>query len=121
MVDQRRRSEHRRVDRHAAQAGLQVRELLLDLVGDLTGVGAGELLDHEEQALAVVDDRVADERLVLLDDVRDVGEAQLAVGVLDRHLAERLRAGDVVEDVADREALGRVSRKPPVPGTEASR
>ena len=56
------------------QAGRELVERLLDAVGDVERVGPRELLDDEHQARAVVDDGVADQRLVVVDDVGDVAE-----------------------------------------------
>ena len=74
--------------RRPASPGSQLVERLLDALGDLERAGAGELLDDEQQAVAVVDDRVADQRLVADLDVGDVGQAQPAARLLDGHLAE---------------------------------
>ena len=91
--------------------------------GHLERVGAGELLDHEQQAGAVVDDGVADQRLVVLDHVGDVAEAQLA----GRRRPPRSGPAPGRSGVA----IGRtcrtpsrwfgVSMNPPVPGVDASR
>ena len=73
VLDQGRGPEHGRVRPHTGQTGLQLLERLLDAFGHIEGVGARELLDDEQQALAIVDDRVTDQRLVVDLDVRDVG------------------------------------------------
>ena len=64
------------------QAGLQRCERVLDAAGDLERVGLRELLDHEHQARAVVDDGVADQRLVVLHDRGHVARGGDAVRVL---------------------------------------
>ena len=78
--------------------------------GHVERAGARELLDDEEQAGAVVDDRVADQRLVILDHVRDVrrgGDRRRSVDRLDREL--RPVGGRDRQDVLDAEPLvGRV-------------
>ena len=64
-LDEGRRPEDRGVDLDARQAGPQLLERLLDAAGHLERVGPRELLDDQQQARAVVDDRVADQRLVV--------------------------------------------------------
>ena len=59
---------------HAREAGPQLVERLLHAARDLERVGTRQLLDDEQQAGAAVHDRVADQRLVVLDHVRDVAE-----------------------------------------------
>ena len=91
------------------QAGRQRGEGVLDARGHLEGVGARELLDDQEQARAVVDDRVADQRLVVLDDRRDVTE-RAATGrpAVDRSIGDLGQVGGGGDrlDVLDRRAAG---------------
>ena len=104
LVDEARRPEDGGVGLQAGEARPELLQCRLDALRDLLGVGARELLDDEQQALGVVDDGVADERLVVLDDVGDVGQPQPA-GAFDGNLAELLGIGDLVEDVANLQAL----------------
>ena len=120
VLDEGRRPEDRRVGLHAAEAGPEIGERLLDALGDLESIGAGELLDHEEEAVGVVHDRIADQRLVVHDDGGDVGEAEPASRPLHGDLAQLLRVREPVEHVADSEPLLGVSMNPPVPGVEPS-
>ena len=89
--------------------GPQVVERLLDAAGDVQRVRPWELLDDEHDARAVVDDRLADEGLVVLDELDDLGQRDgLAVAAGHGHVREILR-GDDGRDVADDEPLvGRV-------------
>ena len=92
----------------------------LDAARDLHGVGAAELLHDQHDARPVVDDRVADQRAGVDQDLAEVGESHdLAVPFDHRHLAELLGPGDRL-DVADVEALPVGSTKPPVPTTAPS-
>ena len=61
-LDERGRAEDGRVDLHARQARPQRLQRRLDLAGHLQRVAPGLLLDDQQQARAVVDDRVADRR-----------------------------------------------------------
>ena len=54
--------------------GRQIVERRLDALRDVQRVRPRELLDDEQQARPVVDDRVADERLVAVDQSRHVAE-----------------------------------------------
>ena len=82
------------------EAGPEIGERLLDALGDLEMCGA-EALDHEEEAVGVVHDRIADQRLVVHDDGGD-GEAEPASRPLYGDLA---RVREPVEHVADSEPL----------------
>src|SRR5207245_8471338 len=94
-LDERGRPEHPGVDGDAAELGLQRPQCFLDVPGDLQGVCSGELLHDEHQAATAVDHRVADERLVVLDDLGHVTEAQRLVGgVFQPYLGEVLRGTD---------------------------
>ena len=84
---------------------MQGLEGLLDPLGDLERAGAGELLDHQHHARAPGDDGVADQRLVVHLDVRDVGQAQPTTGALDGNLAQLRRVGDLLQQVPHLEAL----------------
>ena len=53
------------------------------------GVGAGEFLDHQQQARAIVCERVANQRLMIFHHVGHIAQAQRRV--LDRHLRQTLR------------------------------
>ena len=73
----------------------------VDALRDLDGVRAAVLLDDQQQPGPAVDDALAPERLVVLDDAADVGHPQHAVAALgDRHLREIRRALDRL-DVLD--------------------
>ena len=77
------------VDLDALHAGCEFAQRRLDSRRDRGGVGAGELLDRQHQAgVAILEQRVADQRLVVFDDGRDF--VQRDRGAVDRHLAERL-------------------------------
>ena len=78
LVDVGRRPGDRRVDLDAGQAGPQLVERLIDAASHLERVGVRELLDHDQAVLAAGQHRVADQRLVVLDDVGDVAQAQRA-------------------------------------------
>ena len=93
------------VDRHAGQPGFQVGQGLVDALGDPHGVGAGGLLDHEQQARPRVDDRVADERLRALVDHRDVADAHEVVAAAPDRDLRQVVGPDDRQDVADAEAL----------------
>ena len=103
LVDVRRRPRDRRVDRDPGKARPQLVERLLDAARDLEGVGVRELLDHDQAVLAPGEDRVADQRLVVLHHVCDVAQAQRR-GAVDGHLRE-VTGGDDREDVAHLEPL----------------
>ena len=103
----RRRPEDRRVDLDALEARPQLLERLLDAAGDVERVGPRELLDDEHDARAVVDDGVAEQRLV----VQRRGSATsrqrdlLAVCALERRRCARSSAVTIVGDVLDDEPL----------------
>jgi hypothetical protein len=107
VLDEARGPEDVRVGPHAGQTGPQVVERRLDAARDGERVGARQLLDDEHEAAAAVDDRVADQRLMVLDDLRDVAQAQVGAGVLDRDVRQGGRRRQPVEHVADLQALGR--------------
>ena len=65
----------------------------------------GELLDDHDEPCAAVDDRVADQRLVVDRDRRRRRSAAAAAGALDGHLAELRRVGELLEDVAHLQPL----------------
>ena len=118
-------AEGRRVDLHAGEARAHLVQRVLDAVRDGQRVGAGELLDDEQEARLAVRDRVADQRLVVLDDAwsRRPGAAACRSGPCWPSSGTRASFSGVT--------LGRmwrtcrrwlaVSMKPPVPGVEASR
>ena len=54
------------VDRDPGEAGLQLVERRLDSSRHVQGVRPRQLLDDEHQPVAVVDDGIADQRLVVL-------------------------------------------------------
>ena len=100
VLDVVRRSEQRRVDLHAAQSLAERVECFLDALRDLDGVRVRELLHDEEQAgLARGEDRVADQRLVVLDQLGHVAQSNgptihdqgFALVVLDRDLCQSPR------------------------------
>jgi len=91
------------------QTGLQFVERLLDPGGDIEGVSPGLLLDDEEDAVAVIDDRVADQGGVADLDLRDIAEADGGtVAELDHGAGEILRRGDEGELVDGKTQVGRV-------------
>jgi hypothetical protein len=108
-LDEARRPEQAGVDLDALETGGHGGERLLDAPGHLEGVGAGELLDDQQQPGAVAEDGVADERLVVLHHVGHVADPQrLAVGqrlgAVHGHLGEVVGVDDG-EDVPDAEPL----------------
>ena len=104
-LDEARGPEDVRVDRDAGKPGLQVAQRVLDALRHFQRVGALELLDHEQQAGAAVDHRVADERLGAVDDLGHVAEAQVpATAPRERHLGEVGRRPERL-DVPDGEPL----------------
>ena len=98
--------------------GLHRVERRFDVAGDVERVDVRELLDDQDEAGAVADEAVADERLVVLDDGRDVAERQR------RRAVVRGRSRTWARSSAERigrmcwiaEPLLGVSMKPPVPG-----
>ena len=93
----------------------------LDALGHLERVAPGELLDDQHQARAVVDDGVADQRLVVLDHVGHVAEAQ-RLAVRARSTTTSARSSGVTIGRTCRTPsrwLG-VSMNPPVPITAPS-
>ena len=105
-LDEARGPEDRRVGAHPGQARAAASRARSSTPRVTSSVfGAGELLDHEHQAVAIVDDRVADQRLVVDADVGHVAEAQPSAGAVDGHLPELGRVGDALEDVAHLHAL----------------
>ena len=104
------------------EARTQLLERVLDPLGHLEGVRTRELLDDEQKAVAIVDDRVTDQRLVVDLDVGDVGEAEVAARSLDGHLA-KLPSGLAIwsSTFLTWSLCCGVSMNPPVPGVEASR
>jgi hypothetical protein len=101
LLDEGRRPEDRRVDRHAGQAGPQLVDGVLDPAGDLHRVGPAELLDDEHEAGAVVDHRVAPQRHRVLTHAGHVAQAQdLAAALGHRDLGQVLRLGQRL-DVLD--------------------
>ncbi len=87
-----------------ASAGAERDEGGLHLAGDLQGVARGLLLDDQQQARPVVDDRVADGGAVVLDDGGDVAEAGRVGPRSDGHHGE-LGGGAGCRLLAHREAL----------------
>ena len=93
----------------ALEAGRELLEGLLDPAGHVERVRPRELLDDEEDAEAVVDDRIPDHRLVVSDELGHVGERDLvAVTPGDGHVREVVDFDDRW-DVVDVEPLvGRI-------------
>jgi hypothetical protein len=99
------RPEDRRVDLDPLQARSQLVERILDATRDIEGVRPRELLDDEHQARTVVDDGVPDERLMVLDQIGDIGQADLAAVAPDQvHMGEVTRRQDR-RHVADGQSL----------------
>ena len=73
-LDERRRPEDRRVDLDARERGTQRLERLLDALRHAERVPPRLLLDDQQQARHVVDDRVTNRRPVAFDHVGDVAE-----------------------------------------------
>ena len=105
VLDQGRRPEDGSIGPNPGEAWTQLLERVLDPLGHLEGVRTRKLLDDEQKAIAIVDDRVTDQRLVVDLDVGDIGEAEVAGGSLDGHLAKLLRSRDLVEHVPHLEPL----------------
>ena len=112
-VDVARGPEDRGVHPDAAQPLAQLGDRRVDPARDVERAGARELLDDEHEAvppLAALHDGVADQRLVVLDDVGDVAELEPAV--VDRDLREVVRLAEG-QHVPDAEALvGAVDEAP---------
>jgi hypothetical protein len=108
VVDERRGPEDGGIDPHAAQTGSQLGERSVELARERSGVGAGQLLDDEQEAVVRArsrHDRVADQRLVVLDHAGDVAERKRRPRrTLDRHLREVVRGAER-QYVADAETL----------------
>ncbi len=111
LLDERRRPEDLGVDRDAAEPRAQRFECSLDRPGHFDGVGIGELLDNQHQTGPIVDDSVADQQLVVLNNIGDVAQADdSTAGILglDPDLGKFVGGADR-EHVLDTEALvGRV-------------
>ena len=95
QLDEGRRAEDRGVDLYVREAWPQRVERLIDPAGHMQRVGPWELLDDEQESWTAVDDRVAGERLVILDHPGHVVKAQrLAVAFPDRDRCEILGLDD---------------------------
>jgi hypothetical protein len=109
LLDEGRRAVDRGVDLHAGETGAHRVERRIDPPCDLGGVGLGELLDDEQEALPVTAEGVADQRLVIRHQLGHVTEVERltpdehrpALGILDRDQRELLGRGDglLVEDM----------------------
>ena len=115
-----RRSEEGGVDLHPTESLTERVERLLDAVRHLDGVRIGELLhDQHQPGLALGEDRVTDQWLVVLDQFGDVAEQHrlsiddhgVALVVLDRDLCQVVGGLDRVL-VPDPEALVRCVDEP---------
>jgi hypothetical protein len=83
------------VDGHAGHAGAHLLERLLDPAGDGERVGGRGLLHDEHEAGTAAGRGVADERLVVLDDLGHVTQPQpVARDSLDGNAGELLRGAD---------------------------
>ena len=103
-----------RVELDPGQTGSHLVDRRLDALGDLERVAPRQLLDDEHQARAVVDDRVADEGLVVVDHLGHVAEHDRSpLALHDDHLGQVLRRDDR-QDVPDREPLVGGLEDPPV-------
>ena len=71
----------RGVELHSRQTRLQRPDRFLDALGHLNRVRPGQLLDDEQQTGTVIDHRIADQRLMIFDDTRDIAD----LDVLCRH------------------------------------
>ena len=103
QLDEARRTEDRRVDLEVLESWPHLGEGLLDPAGHVQRVAPRELFDDEQQAVAVVDDRVTGEQLVPLDHFGDVPHDDSAAAVaLDDDLRDglgRLEGQDVLHHV----------------------
>ena len=105
LLDEAGRPEDRVIDVDAGQARAELVEGFLDAARDIERVRPRELLDDEHHARTVVDDRLADERLVILDELDHLGQRDgLIVSPRDRDVGEILDPDDR-RDVADDEPL----------------
>ena len=99
--------EDGRVDLEVRKARAHLVDGLLDVARHVERVAPRQLLDHEHEARAIVDDGVAGEERRLLDHLGDVADPQrLAIPLGQCDLGEVLRRHDG-ELVADAEALVR--------------
>ena len=91
-VDERRRTEDRRVDLDPLEARPELVDRRFHTARDVERVRPRELLDDEHDARTVVDDRIAEERLMIEHDVGDAGQRHGRVLVdLDDHALETVR------------------------------
>ena len=81
------------VDPQVAQPGREFPQRRLDTLRDLESVCVRELLDDQHQAVALIDDPVADQQLVVLHDVGHVTQQHAGVA-LDRNPGKRVRVHD---------------------------
>ena len=74
-LDEARRAEDGAVDGDARQRGLQFLEHLFDALRDIERVSPRLLLDDEQDAVTVIDHRIADGRRIANLDLRDIAKA----------------------------------------------
>ena len=95
LLDERGRAEDRGVDRDVGQARLHLVDRLLDPAGHLHRVGAAVLLHHQQEALAVVDHGITDQRSGIDEHVAQIAHPHdPAVPLGDRDLRELVRILD---------------------------
>ena len=113
------RTVERRIDLDAAQSGSHRRQRLLHTARNFEGAAIGPLFDHQQESGAVVEYRIADQRLMVFDHGSDVTEAQLRSA--PSSVTWAMSAGLVIGEMCWMPILWfGVSMKPPVPGTAAS-
>ena len=104
--------------------GLHLVDRVLDALRDVERVAPRQLLDDQHEARTVVDDRVADERLVVLlrRSATSPRRRRRAVASLPTATWARSAGVTIGSDVLDAEPLVRRCRSnPPVPMTDAAR
>ena len=105
LLHEGRRPEDRRVDVEAGEPGPHLVDGVLDALRDVERVPPRELLDDHHETRAAVDDRVADERLVVLHDAGDVADADGLATALGHDDLGQLGGLEHRQDVVDVEPL----------------
>jgi hypothetical protein len=77
-----------------AKAGCHGIERLLDVMGDLGGIGVGEAFYDKHQGRCAVQTGIADEWLVILGHIRHIADSQRSLGAFYRDVGELVRRSD---------------------------
>ena len=104
-LDEGRRAENLGVDLDVLEPRRDLLERFVGAARHVERVGPGELLDDQQDAGTIIDDRIANQRRVVLDHPCDIGELELGP-VLERDLAQIVRRDDR-QDIANLQPLVR--------------